>query len=91
MKNTYSTTQFNKTIPQAVCLGYLWSHNLSAREGVKSNINKARRQFFALGSSGCFLGHSNPLSAREVIEPVSSLHYSMVLRTGSLTKAAWSC
>ena len=57
-----------ETVPQAVCLGYLWSHNLSARQGVKSNINKARRQFFALGSSGGFLGHSNPLSAREVVE-----------------------
>ena len=32
------------------------------------NINKARRQFFALGSLGGFLGHSNPLSAREVVE-----------------------
>ena len=57
-----------ETVPQAVCLGYLWSHNLSARQGVKSNINKARRQFFVLGSSGGFLGHSNPLSAREVVE-----------------------
>ena len=36
--------------------------------GVRSNISKARRQFFALGSSGCFLGFSNPLSAREVVE-----------------------
>ena len=57
-----------ETVPQAVCLAYLWSHNLSARQGVKSNINKARRQFFVLGSSGGFLGHSNPLSAREVVE-----------------------
>ena len=32
-----------ETVPQAVCLGYLWSHNLSARQSVKSNINKARR------------------------------------------------
>ena len=29
---------------------------------------RARRQFFALGSAGGFLGHSNPLSAREVFE-----------------------
>ena len=34
---------------------------------MESNINKARRQFFALASSGCFLGHSNHLF-REVIE-----------------------
>jgi len=46
----------------------LWSDNLSARRGVRSNISKARRQFFALGFSGCFLGFSNPLSAREVVE-----------------------
>ena len=57
-----------ETTPHAVCLGYMWSHNLSAKQGIKLNINKARRQFFALGSSGCFLGHSNPLSAREVVE-----------------------
>ena len=57
-----------ETVPHATCLGYMWSHNLSARKGVESNINRARRQFFALGSAGGFLGHSNPLSAREVFE-----------------------
>ena len=57
-----------EVIPHAVCLGYHWSHCLSARRGVEKNINKARRQFFHLGSSGCFLGHSNPISAREVME-----------------------
>ena len=57
-----------ETAPHASCLGYTWSHNLSARRGVESNINKARQQFFALGSSGGFLGYSNPLSAREVLE-----------------------
>ena len=30
-----------ETTPQAVCLGYVWSDNLSARRGVQSNINKA--------------------------------------------------
>ena len=39
-----------------------------SKTGVESNLNKARRQFFALDSSGCFLGHSNPLSAREEME-----------------------
>ena len=57
-----------ETVPHATCLGYTWSHNLSAKQGVEANINKARRQFFALGSSGGFLGHSNPLSAKEVFE-----------------------
>ena len=57
-----------QTVPQAGCLGYQWSHNLSAKPCVESNINKARRQFFALGSSGAFLGHSNPLASKEVYE-----------------------
>ena len=62
------THHSTNTVPQAICLGYHWSHDLSAKPSVESNINKARRQFFALGSSGGFLGHSNPLSAREVFE-----------------------
>ena len=41
------------------------AHCLSARLSVESNINKARWLFFVLG---CFLGHSNPLSAREMME-----------------------
>ena len=41
-----------ETVPHATCLGYMWSHNLSARKGIESNINRARRQFFALGSAG---------------------------------------
>ena len=36
-----------EVIPHAVCLGYHWSHCLSARRGVEININKARR-FFTL-------------------------------------------
>ena len=56
------------TLPQAKCLGFLWSNTLSAKPGIEHNINKARKQFFALGSSGCFLGYSNPLSAREIVE-----------------------
>ena len=56
------------TLHQAKCLGFLWSSSLSAKSNVEHNINKARKQFFALGSSGCFLGYSNPLSAREVVE-----------------------
>ena len=56
------------TLHQAKCLGFLWSSSLSAKASVEHNINKARKQFFALGSSGCFLGYSNPLSARETVE-----------------------
>ena len=56
------------TLHQAKCLGFLWSSSLSAKASVEHNINKTRKQFFALGSSGCFLGYSNPLSARETVE-----------------------
>ena len=31
------------TIPHAKCLGFDWSHSLSARHGVEENIAKARR------------------------------------------------
>ena len=44
-------------VPQAKCLGYTWNRSLSAKPAVKDNI---ARQFFALGSTGCYLGHSNP-------------------------------
>ena len=37
-----------EVIPHAVCLGYHWSHCLSARRGVEMNINKARRQAASL-------------------------------------------
>ena len=55
-------------IPEAKCLGYLWNKPLSARPAVEHNIAKACRQFFALGSTGCYLGQSNPLTARTVVE-----------------------
>ena len=56
------------TLHQAKCLGFLWSSSLSAKASIEHNITKARKQFFALGSSGCFLGYSNPISAREIVE-----------------------
>ena len=55
-------------IPEAKCLGYLWQKSFSARPAVEQNIAKARRQFFAFESTGCYLGQSNPLSARTVVE-----------------------
>ena len=56
------------TIPQAKYLGFMWSNTLSTKPGVEQNINRSRKQFFALGYTGCFLGYSNPLSAREIVE-----------------------
>ena len=56
------------TLHQAKCLGFLWSSSLSAKTSIEHNITKARKQFLALGSSGCFLGYSNPISAREIVE-----------------------
>ena len=44
------------------CLGYTWNRSLSAKPAVKGNIiARAGRQFFALASTGCYLGHSNCL------------------------------
>ena len=51
----------------AKCLGALWCPNLSCKKWVESNIEKARRAFFARGS-GVFLGKLNPLSSRNIIE-----------------------
>ena len=49
-------------------MGFMWASTLSAKSGIEQNINRARKQFFALGSNCCFLGYSNPLSAREIVE-----------------------
>ncbi len=49
------------------CLGYQWSKSLSARVAVEENFTKARRQFLVLGSSGCYLGPSNPLTASAIV------------------------
>ena len=56
------------TLPQAKCLGFMWASTLSAKSGIEQNINRARKEFFAFGSICCFLGYSNPLSAREIVE-----------------------
>ena len=43
-------------------------HNLSPKQSITLNINKARRAFFALGSLGIARGNQNPLTAGEVFE-----------------------
>ncbi len=77
MFSTLSLTQY--LMPSALDINGL---TLSARHGVEENITKARRQIFALGSLGCFLGHPNPLSSRAMVEPASFRLSSMVQRTG---------
>ena len=47
----------------ASCLGVQWLCNLSAKESVNANIAKARKVFFALGSTRAFHGDLNPLSS----------------------------
>ena len=67
-ENQVQLTYHNSTVstlPQTKCLGFM---SLSAKPGVEQNVNRARKQFFALGSTGCFLGYSNPLSAREIVD-----------------------
>ena len=41
---------------------------VKAQAKTRNMPKEARKQFFALCSSGCFLGYSNPLSAREIVE-----------------------
>lgn len=55
-------------LSQAKCLGYQWSRTLLPKLAVEENIKKARKQFFALGASGCFLRTSSPLSAKSMFE-----------------------
>ena len=51
----------------ARCLGALWSPFLSCSRWIESNIEKARRAFFAR-SSGVFHGTLNPLSSKSIVE-----------------------
>ena len=48
--------------------------HMSARPSIEHNINKARKQLFAACSAGCFLGYSNPLSAKEIVETCVMLY-----------------
>ena len=52
----------------ASCLGVQWQSNLSAKESVTTNIAKARKAFFALGSTRAFHGDLNPLSSSNIFE-----------------------
>ena len=52
----------------ARCLGIQWQSNLSANESVSTNITKARKTFFGLGSTGVFHGDLNPLSSSSIYE-----------------------
>ena len=52
----------------ARCLGIQWQSNLSANESVSTNITKARKTFFGLGSTGVFHGNLNPLSSSSIYE-----------------------
>ena len=51
-----------------ILLGYIWDRSLSAKSAVKDNISRARKLFFALGSTGCYLERSNPLTAKSIVE-----------------------
>ena len=64
-ENQEQLTSHNST-PK--CFGFIWSSTLSAKPSVEQNINRARKQLFDLGSTSCFLGYSNLLSAREIVE-----------------------
>ena len=52
----------------ASCLGVKWCSDLSARDSVNTNILKARKAFFGLGSTGVYHGKLNPLSSSSIFE-----------------------
>ena len=56
------------TKKSARCLGIQRQSNLSAKYFVSTNITKARRAFFALGSTKAFHGDLNPLSSSNSFE-----------------------
>ena len=56
------------TKSSASCLGVKWCSDLSARDSVNTNILKARKAFFGLGSTGVYHGKLNPLSSSSIFE-----------------------
>ena len=54
---------FVATKKSARCLGTQWRNDLSARDSINTNIFKARRAFFGLGSTGVFHGKLNSSSS----------------------------
>ena len=56
------------TKSSASCLGVKWRSDLSARDSVNTNILKARKAFFGLGSTGVYHGKLNPLSSSSIFE-----------------------
>ena len=69
------------TKQSARCLGIQWQSSLSASESVKTNISKARKAFFGLGSTGVFHGKLNPLSGLSIFETLS-LSCCMAVKPG---------
>ena len=45
-----------------------WQSNLSASKSISTNIAKARKAFFGLGSTKAFHGNLNPLSSSNIFE-----------------------
>ena len=56
------------TKSSASCLGVKRRSDLSARDSVNTNILKARKAFFGLGSTGVYHGKLNPLSSSSIFE-----------------------
>ena len=56
------------TKKSARCLGIQWQSNLSAKDSVSTNITKARKALFGLGSTKAFHGDLNPLSSSNIFE-----------------------
>ena len=72
-------------LSQASCLGYCWSSTLSPTPAIQENTAKARRQLFALGSSGVFLVMQIQSAPKPCLKRVFFLLCCMVQRIGFLT------
>ena len=76
-EDIHLTDATTHTVPQAKCLGYLLSDSLSCKPGVKENISRARKQFFALA---VFLDIPTLCQQGRSLKCVS---FQLALKTGS--------
>lgn len=84
----------NVTTTSVRCLGVEWHSNLSAKESVSTNIAKAKKAFFGLGSTMTFHSDLNPSSSNifETCSPSFILIHSIFrLQTGLCCSLLTNC
>ena len=78
------------TKTSASCLGVKWRSDLSAHGSVNTNISKARKAFFGLGSTGVYHGKLNPLSSSSILSLLFCQYSFMDVKLGCLMPPASS-